>query len=300
VSKDESEQPQGDANSKTLTDLTRAIEELVSGRKKSQELEGTITDAKALLQEWEIKEPSGHRRPLFDDTAPPRTILLAAIVVAQGREIKKLSKGHDLWEQIRRRCPDEFESLVAKVRESDLDRAYAIIRTFPPAKSRPGRAYERKRLRYARGRRSLIEQEFGRVLHPLAEVSPLFSVSPPRCLDGIFQGGRIQMLNLMELFGLDHHRFPKNLRRVKNPSDRRETLYDYRAVVMIMDALLSDERKQRGRTRKVWLSDPSDVDLRSRVLNAIRERINCISPRKQIRSAFLRVIERHLPKSGKK
>jgi len=93
---------------------------------------------------------------------------------------------------------------------------------------------------------------------------------------------------------------------------------------LVMDALLSEPpRKRRGRVgrppRKVWLSDLSNEwsadwsvphycpsvrnlreHLRSRVLRGIEARINSVCTSEHIKSAFLKVIRRHLPSSGRK
>lgn len=300
MSKKNSKRAKSEADAKTSVQLRRAIEDLISGRKKRQELEGTIIDATPLWMDWTIKEASGHSRPLFNDIAPPTTLLLGALVVAQGREIEKLTKDCQLGEQIRRHYPAELKSLESKPEDGVVDQAYAIIKTLPPVKRKPGRAYERKRLRYARLNQGLIEQEFGTVSDPLAvshALAPLFSKPPPRCLDGIFQRKRVRMLYLMELFGFDRHRISNYLPDPNSPSDRRVS-YDYRDFVIIMNALLREKpRKRRGRKRELWLGNP---DLRVHVLSGIKERINSLSVPKDVRSEFLTLIQRHLPKSGKK
>jgi hypothetical protein len=76
-------------HSTIIADLRRAIEDLVSRRKKSQELEGMIDEAKALACDW--KDPYSaqkprDRRPLFDVTATDTNFLLAALVVALTRD----------------------------------------------------------------------------------------------------------------------------------------------------------------------------------------------------------------------
>jgi len=79
-------------------------------------------------------------------------------------------------------------------------------------------------------------------------------------------------------------------------------MYDYRAVKTIMDALLSEKprrkRKRSGRPPRLpWLNDPL---LRTRVLRGIEVRINSLSLPQHIKIAFMTVVSRHLPDSGKK
>jgi hypothetical protein len=79
-------------------------------------------------------------------------------------------------------------------------------------------------------------------------------------------------------------------------------MYDYRAVVAIMDTLLSEQRRKKRRRsgrppRMPWLNRPA---LRTRVLSGIETRINGLSLEEHIRAAFLTVVNRHLPDSGKK
>ena len=72
-------------------------------------------------------------------------------------------------------------------------------------------------------------------------------------------GYGVDMQYLEALFGLERHRFPNKLPRVR---DGRKILYSAFAVVKIMDALLKEklpERKPRARggsEKKLWLSTP--------------------------------------------
>jgi hypothetical protein len=97
---------------------------------------------------------------------------------------------------------------------------------------------------------------------------------------------------------MHRNRFPKDL-----PSF--EGLYDYCAVVEIMKALLSENEQKpkaskQGRPKERWLSDPSDPDLRNRVLSGIEARISSICVSKEIAGKFLAVIQPHLHNSAKK
>jgi hypothetical protein len=137
----------------------------------------------------------------------------------------------------------------------------------------------------------------------------LLEPTPPICLDDIFAGDTVNMDRLVELFGMDRHRFAKPLRGVQK---RR---YDYHAVVKIMDFLLEEnhhkkrKRAKPGRPRTLWLKDPKDPDLRALVLIGIAVRIKNIpcqlrrparGIKEEIADAFLTVIRGHLPDSGKK
>src|SRR4029077_16050743 len=104
VSKEDPQRSEREAGSKIIADLMRSIEELASGSKKPLQLEGLLAEARVLVQEWKIKEPSGRRRPLFDDTTSSLPLLLAALVVA-------LKRDHALVEQIRRYFPHVLDSL---------------------------------------------------------------------------------------------------------------------------------------------------------------------------------------------
>jgi hypothetical protein len=99
-------------------------------------------------------------------------------------------------------------------------------------------------------------------------------------------------------FGIDRHRLRKLLPGVKKG-------YDWQAVVQIMESLLNEELPEgeklgRGPPRKVWLYDPKDPGLRTRVLSGIEARLNSLSVSGKIRTAFLKVIRRYLPDSGNK
>jgi len=124
--------------------------------------------------------------------------------------------------------------------------------------------------------------------------NPFYSAppSPPTCLDDIFTAGAVKMERLEEWFWMDRGRFGKL------PT---EGPYNYRAVLTIMDRLLSEKpsgRKTRGRPLRIWLSDP---EVRKCVLRRIRARINSLSSMpEQIKAEFLALVRRHLGDSAKK
>ena len=267
------------ANPETIADLTRSIEELACRSKKPQELEGILAEARVLVQVLKIKEPSGCRRPLFDDTISSLSLLLAGLVVALRRE-------HHLVERIRQHFPGVLDRLNQISSYEDAAKLALNWEGAQP-KPTPGEVYERKRAASHRPGIGLIQQQFGVVPHSFSGFSPLLSESPPDCLDKILRRGRVSMLYLEELFGFGHDRFPKNL------NGRRDRRYDFRDVFKIMKALLSDRRrKKRGRPRELWLDKPDDPELTTRVLNAIEQRMNSLSVREEIRGKFLSVVRR--------
>ena len=115
----------------------------------------------------------------------------------------------------------------------------------------------------------------------------------PTCLDEIFSGGRVNTRRLQDLFGVNCNRFPKDP-SVKNG---RERSYNHHAIVKIMNALLSEKRKSRGRRLQTW---PSDPNIRTRMLNGIAERVKIIAREKDIIDAFVTLVPRHCPDSAKK
>jgi hypothetical protein len=181
VNKEDPQQAERKASSKAIEDLARAIEELASRSKKTDELEGIMAEARVLVQEWKIKEPSGHRRPLFDDTVSPITLLLAALVTA-------LRRDHEFVEQIRRHCPNELEKLR---HESSWADAVAVMEASAGTQSKPtsGQKYEWKRRTFHRGKIGLIELEFGSALDARIQESVLLlgptPAIPPACLDDV-------------------------------------------------------------------------------------------------------------------
>jgi len=105
---------------------------------------------------------------------------------------------------------------------------------------------------------------------------------------------------LETLFGMERHRFPKKLPRVR---DGHRILYGALAVAEIMDALLWEEVSERkpqargGSQKKLWLSNP---DVRKRVLIGIGWRALAISPYKQILVPFLKVVSSHFDSGDSK
>jgi hypothetical protein len=274
-----------EARSKTIADLTRAIEELVSRSKKPQELEGIMTEAKVLVQQWKIKEPSGRRRPLFDDTVNPTAFLLAALVVV-------LRRDHELIERIHRHFPDELIQLDDASRLADYSALAANLRLEKWRKLSTDQQYERRRNEVHRPGLGLIGEQFGFGI----SLWPLRSVEPT-CLDEIFSGGHVNMLGLVELFGIERHRL---LELASGTGEKGR--FSWRSIVKIMDDSLVEKPRQKrklaraGRPpRMPWLNDP---DLRVRVLSGIERRINTLSVPQHIKSAFETVVRRRLSRVG--
>jgi hypothetical protein len=307
----EKEKSQSVERQRTIADLSRALEELESSNK--QPGEGLLVVARELAGRSKI-----NKRPLFEGLwENKRLLILGALVVA-------LREDYELLQELRQRFSNDFENLIfwnehAKLREL----ASVLSSRSPPLTS--DQRYERKRWRYNwRGGVGLIEYQFGGAEEAERRKQPLAglfgSAYQPTCLDDIFAGGAVKMHysegemsfllrphrllkpGLQSLFGMDRHRFPKKPRNIRD----RETFYDYRAVVIIMDSLLTEKPRKKRRkskpgrpSRTPWLDDPA---LRTRVLTGIKGRINSLADRvpKHIKSRFLSVIRRHLPDSGKK
>jgi hypothetical protein len=314
-------------DSETIAALKSAVEDLASGRKKSNELEGIIAEAKALAQGWKIKEPGAHRRPLLENFSNDKTFLLAALVVA-------LRPYYERLEPVLRLARNEFEnaSFVAGQRRLEEVAAYVAAHGIagvpkPTAKQK----HEVKRRFSFPSRLRSIEYEFGEVEAerrkqgadlnnlpaldlgtPAGHQAPRVTASEPACLDDILVGQTVNMQRLEDLFfPIERHHLGKILEGVQK---RR---YDYLAVAKIMDSLLKKrphmkrKRASSGRPpRKAWLND---ADLRVRVLTGIEARIATIAAalresnpdiaqrwQREIADRFLSIVHRHLPDSGKK
>lgn len=224
MTKKDAKRAEPETSSKTIADLKRAVEELVSHRKKTEGLEGIIADAKTLTREW--KDPHSaqnpkHGRPLFDDITSNTIFLLAALVVA-------LRRDHQVLEQIRRRFPNELEALSNRSLFADLMTATTIQATTQP-ELKSWQKYERnKRGRWHRSHFNSIEYQFGGGLEadlpkrasslflPDDSSSKAAALSLMQtCLDDIFAGETINMQRLEDLFyGIERHRLAKLAKQV--------------------------------------------------------------------------------------
>jgi hypothetical protein len=247
--------------------------------------------------------------------------ILVDLVGLQKAEIEHMRRFHQLCEWAKSHAPEKLDTVeFAHFREL----AKWISPSYPHPKLTPKQRSDRERQGYTwRAGVGLIEYEFGGVGEAEWRKSSLSGALgepyEPMCLDDILRGGvgevkmlpsfagspssaidrRANMRRLQEWFGMHRNRFPRKL-----PSRRmgREILYDWRAVVKIIDALLSEKlgehkRATRGAPRRLWLSDPG---LRTRVLSGIAARINSLSVSGDIARAFLEVVRDHLADSAKK
>jgi hypothetical protein len=271
---------------KAIEELTIAIEELVSGRKKPKDLEGIISVARELAQNWKIKEPSGKKRPLFGSIERNTTVLLAGLVVA-------LRRDHEFLERIRRYFANELEKLNRESRYADDVAALLAWGQAHPKPKREGKpTKEDKRSRWHRSFYNSIEYQFGGGLEaefrkrlPFLALGPYDPTYQPVCLDKIFAGGAVNMRTLEDLFfGIGRKRLGKLLR-----GEKKKRRYDFADVIQIMGELLKARpRKKRkgskpGPARGIWLND---MDLRERVLKGIEARQNSFLVREDIKSAF--------------
>ena len=264
---------------------------------------------------------------------------LVELAHLQDREIEYLTQfRHDL-QRIEAHYPEQLEKLRCESLSSELPPLFLVEQS---------KRTKRRRYKSLGGGddAGLIEYEFGGAGEAEWRKSMPSGLSgdppyQPICLDDIFRGGVgevetlpgcvgqpsttvstvTNMQRLEALFGMHRNRFPQGLPHRKKG---REILYDWLAVVKIMDALLSEKPTTRekgargGSQRKLWLNDPDDPGLRTRVLRGIEKRMNSIpagkhkaallwSARqhifsvipKHIKAEFLAVIHRHLPDSAK-
>src|SRR5262249_1092149 len=122
----------------TISELCKAVEELVSRRKRPEEFEGLIDEAKALASECKDPCSAKHpkdRRPLFDGTSTPTNVLLAALVLALRRDYERVKT-------IRRYLPGRFEALCE---ESEWAWLRQIADSWPESALKGTGKYELKR-----------------------------------------------------------------------------------------------------------------------------------------------------------
>ena len=155
---------------------------------------------------------------------------LLELVGLQREEINYIRPGHKLCEWAETHAADELAALRKKHLEKHpfmrVLRAVVARATHLTSKQ----ASERRRTQIRRKKVGLIEYEFGGqaearafFLGPPLEYNPLQT-----CLDDILMGYGVDMQYLEALFGLERHRFPNKLPRVR---DGRKILYSALAVV---------------------------------------------------------------------
>ena len=261
--------------------LRQRAEEEAKVRTESERRQERIN---VLRQELK-KEPERIKELAKDDIGAT----LLDLVGLQRDEINYRFPGHHLCEWAKTHAADELRALREKY--------FGVVRAVLERANKPmsKQAYERRTRSGRPGKEvGLIEYEFGQVEAWAVFQEPTLHTILQTCLDDILMGYGVTMGYLEILFGLERHRFPTKLPRVR---DGRKILYSAFAVVKIMDALLKEKLPERkpgargGSEKKLWLSTP---DVRKRVLNGIGWRALAISRYKQILAAFLKVVCRHL------
>jgi hypothetical protein len=235
---------------------------------------------------------------------------LHELVGLQDREIEYLTQFRRELERIRHYYPDQLQCLSSASLAAELQPVLAEQNAVDELK---------RRVYKCPGGVGLIEWEFGGGAEAERRKSSLgWSGLPyePTCLDEILRGGvgerrtlprtvnpvtgeavvidtLVDMRRLEALFGLERHRFPKKLQLHKRRVGR-EIVYEWRGVVEIMRALLTEpsRRKRRGEGKKPERALPRwpRPALRARVLSAIEERINVVCVDAEIADAFLALI----------
>jgi len=243
----------------------------------------------------------------------------------QDRDIEHMRRHHELCEWAKTHAPEKLDAIEYAHSRHLVE---GIWRFNLGPKLTPKQKGELERQGYNWRGVGLIEYEFGgkgeaewRKLPLSGAFSELYR---PTCLDEILRSGvgKIEKLpgftgglpittdtgtnmqRLQELFGMHRNRFYKYLRDSENTRSGRKRLYGYRHILQIMKGLLSENTRKRtaarGAPRRIWLSDPDDPNLRTRVLSGIAGRINSVSVSNDIGRAFLEVVRPHLSDSAKK
>ena len=221
---------------------------------------------------------------------------LLELVGLQREEINYMRPDHELCEWAETHAADELAALRKKHLEKHpfmrVLRAVVARATHLTSKQ----ASERRRTQIRRKKVGLIEYEFGGQAEARAGfLGPALHTTLQTCLDDILMGYGVDMQYLEALFGLERHRFPNKLPKVR---DGRKILYGAFAVVEIMDALLEEKLPERkpgargGSEKKLWLSTP---EVRKRVLMEIGWRALALSRYREILGLFMTVVYRHFP-----
>jgi hypothetical protein len=252
---------------RTITDLSRAIEELIVEGKRPGE--GILALARELARQWKVKG-----RPMLEGIEIERLVLLVALVVVLRRD----QELHELTETFRRLFPEEHKKLSGDGSHAE---AVRVAPSEASIKLSRKRKYEEKRSRHNRNFFQSIEYQFGGEGEEKWRTS-LMSWSgvayEPTCLDKVLRGGVVGMRQLENFFfGIGRHR----LARLVDREDKKRGEYGIRAVAKIAAGLLQ-ERPQKARKRRKpgrprgepWLND---VELRARVKSGIERRIVSIA-----------------------
>jgi hypothetical protein len=286
--------------------LESAIEGLVSRRKRPEELEGIISEAKSLAREW--KNPFSAKevrdwQPLFGESYNSTTYLLAALVV-------ELKRDYEFVEPIRRCFPRELEELRDAAKHAELRELVEAFASSQPKRERK-EEYEwtTRRLR-RRNYCNSIEYQFGgegeevwrKSVNPLWGTSTMFGTYTreykPDCLDEVFRGHPVSMWKFEELFGFGRHQLvARHTRLFKRELPCLGKGYGAHAAVELFDALLSEGSSRMregctGRPRRSWILEAS---VRARVLSGVAARAESVCLSKEIAGAFADVTGRHMP-----
>jgi len=257
-----------------VDDQSEEVGELFSTLEKEQ-------TADAFVREEALRTP----------TTSEAAKILVELVWLQDQEIEYLRIFEQLFDDSRAYYPVELVGLIRKSTWAKAVEQAKMLRPAERQKSAAKKEYERRRKVPRIGE---IEEEFSGP----EKWDPVLgkSTATGHCLDGIFTGDGVSMWRLQRLFGVHRGSLAPRLQSFKR---RRDGLYDYRAVRIIMDSLLGEKlptnkKPARGKPRKLWLSK-----VRKRVLERIEARVKTLSMPRHIRDEFLKVVHCHLPDSAK-
>lgn len=247
-----------------------------------------------------IKESRDALKEIAGDE-PAQTLI--ELVHLQRCEIEYLRPFCDLVREISERFPSRWQELEYANAVATVNQAASAV--LPPERPpRPDQKYEAKRRhQFADNGVGLIEFQFGGELERIWRADPLpwplrsqFLALGPTCLDDIFAGVAVKMERLEQLFWMHRNRFGK----LPVITRGRETFYDYHAVLIIIDRLLSEDPSAQqtvGRRLHLWLDKP---DIRQRVLVGIETKLNNFPMPEHIRAEFRGLLNSYLQHSAKK
>jgi hypothetical protein len=212
------ERPVGDSCEKelTITDLTRAIEDLASRKKKPEDLEGIIAEAQELARRWKVA-----KRPVLEGySSQPLVVLLTALVV-ELREDQDFASLISWFPPMLEVEPARQSKYEAKRRRNRWDRVGEIVRQFDGS-------------------------NFWR--HLAGDI-------PPDYLAALFRCETVTMTQLETLFGMDRHRFPRKLTCVREGKRTWYDLRAFLEIMDALLTEPRHKKQKRGSPRRVWLID---------------------------------------------
>lgn len=250
---------------------------------------------------WRVLKQSRDGLKEIAQREPGQT--LVELVLLQRCEIEYLTSFGNLVQQLNERFPKEWQDLEFQNALAEVNRIASVVLPRWPPRSPKQKQEDTRRRQFANDRVGLIEFQFGGGLELVFRTDPLlaplrshFPTLGPTCLDEVFAGGTVAMETLEDLFWMHRNRFGQ-LPIIKKG---RERLYNYHAVLLIMDKLLYEKRPMHqpaGRRLRIWLSKP---DVRKRVLVGLEMRVGSFPMPEKIRTQFLALLHRHLQDSAKK